>query len=410
MSAAHAGCAEWDVEPIGSLAKTSSGTTPSRALADRYYRGGDVAWVKTMDLANTAIHETSEHVTDIALRETSLTVYPVGTVLVAMYGGFQQIGRTGLLRTPAAVNQAITAIQPAERLVPEYLLATLNHRVDHWRAVASSSRKDPNITGNDVRAFPVALPPVKEQHAIAEALSDVDALLAGLDQLIAKKRDLKQAAMQQLLTGQTRLPGFAGDWSRIALGELFSFKNGLNKAKGFFGFGTPIVNYMDVFSDSKILCSQLAGRVSLSKQELSAFDVRKGDVLFTRTSETPEEVGMAAVVLDEPSQTVFSGFVLRGRPRNDMLCDEFKAYCFKSSFVRNQIVSKASYTTRALTNGKILSAVVLPVPPLPEQEAIAAALSDMDIEITALKARREKTHALKQAMMQELLTGRIRLV
>jgi len=93
-----------------------------------------------------------------------------------------------------------------------------------------------------------------------------------------------------------------------------------------------------------------------------------------------------------------------------MLCDEFKAYCFRSSFVRSQIVSKASYTTRALTNGRLLSGVVLPVPPRAEQAAIAAALSDMDTEILALETRRDKTRALKQAMMQELLTGRIRLI
>lgn len=256
----------------------------------------------------------------------------------------------------------------------------------------------------------IAVPPLDEQKSIETVLSDVDALLAQLDRLIAKKRDLKQAAMQQLLTGQNRLKGFHAEWGRATLGELFAFKNGLNKAKHFFGFGTPIVNYMDVFSNGKIWCTRLAGRVSLSKQELSNFDVRKGDVLFTRTSETPEEVGLAAVVGDEPNETVFSGFLLRGRPRSQVLCDEFKAYCFRSSFVRSQIVSKASYTTRALTNGRLLSGVVLPVPPLAEQAAIAAALSDMDTEILALQTRRDKARALKQAMMQELLTGRIRLI
>jgi len=117
-----------------------------------------------------------------------------------MYGGFQQIGRTGLLRIPAAVNQAIIAIKPRTgKLVSEYLLGTLNHRVDHWKTVASSSRKDPNITSQDVRNFPIAYPNPPEQHVIAGALTDVDVLIRGLDQYIAKKRDLKLAAMQQLI-------------------------------------------------------------------------------------------------------------------------------------------------------------------------------------------------------------------
>jgi type I restriction enzyme, S subunit len=138
--------------------------------------------------------------------------------------------------------------------------------------------------------------------------------------------------------------------------------------------------------------------------------VKKGDVLFTRTSETPDEIGMASVILDEPNQTVFSGFVLRGRPRNERLCDAFKAHCFRSSFVRRQIISKASYTTRALTNGRLLAGVVLHVPSLPEQAAIATVLADMDAELAALDFRRGKVRALKQGMAQELLTGRIRLV
>lgn len=267
-----------------------------------------------------------------------------------------------------------------------------------------------HLNCGDMKRLFLPSPPVGEQRAIAVALSDVDALLGVLDLLIAKKRDLKQAAMQQLLTGETRLPGFYGEWEQVSLGELFSFKNGLNKSKDFFGYGTPIVNYMDVFGSSAIHSSSLEGRVSLSKPELKNFDVHKGDVFFTRTSETTDEVGIASVMLDEPTETVFSGFVLRARPLNDWLTNRFKAYCFSATSVRKQITSKASYTTRALTNGKTLSEVQMPLPAQPEQIAIATVFSDMDAELAALEARRDKTLDLKQAMMQELLTGKTRLV
>lgn len=257
---------------------------------------------------------------------------------------------------------------------------------------------------------PVPRPPPCEQHAIAAALSDANALLDGLNRLIGKKRDLKRAAMQQLLTGQTRLSGFCGEWERARLGQLFEFKNGLNKSKEFFGYGTPIVNYMDVFRSPTIHSLKLEGRVSLSKAEIQNFDVRKGDVFFTRTSETADEVGIASVMIDDTTDTVFSGFVLRARPITKKLDDLFKAYCLRSHSVRVQIVSKASYTTRALTNGKILSGVLLNLPPLSEQKAIVEVLADMDAELATLESRRHKTGALKQAMMQELLTGKTRLV
>ena len=162
-----------------------------------------------------------------ARNETSLRIYPVGTVLIAMYGGFKQIGRTGLLRIPAAVNQAITAIQPATNILwPEYQLMALNYRVDHWKGVASSSRKDPNITSHDIRSFCIALPSVSEQRAISEALGDLDALLGSLTQLIAKKRYLKQAATHLLLTSKQRLPGFSGEWRVLTFGDLFQVAAG----------------------------------------------------------------------------------------------------------------------------------------------------------------------------------------
>ena len=224
---------EWDVCLLGDCSDSSSGTTPARSLYARYFAGGTTPWVKTLDLNNSTIIETDECVTEVALRETSLKVHPAGAVLVAMYGGFGQIGRTGLLSFSAAVNQALTAVLPKEHLLDsKYLLYVLNERVNYWKGVASSSRKDPNITGNDVRAFPLAIPPIKEQSAIATALSDVDALIAGLEKLIAKKRDIKQAAMQQLLTGQTRLPGFSGEWVAKRLGELANVAKGRGLSKG----------------------------------------------------------------------------------------------------------------------------------------------------------------------------------
>jgi type I restriction enzyme S subunit len=114
-------------------------------------------------------------------------------------------------------------------------------------------------------------------------------------------------------------------------------------------------------------------------------------------------------MLEDSPETVFSGFVLRARPKDDTLDDAYKQYCFTPPEGRYQIVSKSTYTTRALTNGRLLSAVYIAVPPLPEQTAIAAVLSDMDAEIAALERRREKAEQIKQGMMQQLLTGRIRL-
>lgn len=198
-------------------------------------------------------------------------------------------------------------------------------------------------------------------------------------------------------------------WDVTTIGDFLDFKNGLNKGKEYFGYGTPIVNYTDVYKKRGLKKDDINGRVSLSKEEIRRFDVRQNDVFFTRTSETPDEVGMSSVMLDDVEDCVFSGFVLRGRPKNDMFVPEYCKYCFSTEAVRNAIITGCTYTTRALTNGKQLSSIEILVPPKPEQEAIATALSDMDALIDNLEKLIVKKKAIKQGAMQELLTGKRRL-
>jgi type I restriction enzyme S subunit len=198
-------------------------------------------------------------------------------------------------------------------------------------------------------------------------------------------------------------------WDSPTLGDLFVFKNGLNKAKQYFGHGTPIVNYMDVYRNPGITSAKINGKVSVTKQEQKNFNVDKGDVFFTRTSETVDEIGIAAVVLDNVKDTVFSGFILRAQPKDDSLMDEFKKYCFATQEVRKQIMAKSSYTTRALTNGTVLSTVSILRPPKQEQRNIAEALTDIDNQIELLQMIIAKKQNLKRAAMQELLNGKTRL-
>lgn len=203
---------------------------------------------------------------------------------------------------------------------------------------------------------------------------------------------------------QTEVGDIPSDWSILSIGEEFSFKNGLNKEKHFFGYGTPIVNYMDVHGLTGIKNIDIKGRVFLNVQEIKNYQVLKGDVLFTRTSETVEEIGTTAVIIEDLKDTVFSGFVLRGRPKNKLLDIEFCRYCFSSVIVRKQILTTASYTTRALTNGRLLSEVQIPLPPTKaEQTAIATALNDADALIQKLEQLISKKRNIKSGAMQELL-------
>ncbi len=410
---------EWNVSQLGALAETSSGTTPARAMHDRYYRNGSIAWVKTLDLGNSDLLVTSEGVTALALKETCLRVYPIGTVLVAMYGGFQQIGRTGLLRIPAAVNQAITAIQPnPDALVSEYLLGTLNYRIGYWKRVASSSRKDPNITSRDIRNFPIAYPDPSEQRAIAGALSEVDALIGALDQLLAKKRALKQAAMQQLITGHHRLPGFQGEWDTKGLDELFTFSGGYSASRDQLSTeGHCYLHYGDIHKSSKNFIDVQVEYQDIPKLNLPLKRVSPrsllddGDVVFVDASEDDEGTSKHVVVVNKEEKPFISGLhTIVAKSKTDELAHSYRRYCFQTAAIRQQFLYYSVGTKVSGISKTNIAKLAIPVPGVPEQTAIAAVLTDMDAELAALEERSAKTRALKRGMMHSLLTGRIRLV
>ncbi|NTW84473.1 MAG: restriction endonuclease subunit S [Chlorobiaceae bacterium] len=404
---------DWEVSTIGDLFTTSSGTTPARSLTDRYYHYGSIHWVKTLDLNNAGIFNTEELVTSKAIEETSLRVYPVGTVLVAMYGGFNQIGRTGILRVSAAVNQAITAIHaPQNKVIAEFLLAILNFKVSYWKTVASSSRKDPNITSKDIRDFPIALPPTKaEQESIAEALSDVDALIESLEQLIAKKRLIKRGVMQELLTGKKRLPGFSGEWEVKRLGDFGSTYGGLtNKEKSDFGKGSAYyVTFMNIMSNVVIDCDSFEKVIVTSGESQNR--VIRGDLFFNGSSETPDEVGMCSFLSQDVQDLYLNSFCFGFRLRNiEEVNALFFAYYFRSSLGRQLIKSLAQGATRYNLSKTALLRVLFPIPSFEEQTAIAILLNDIDAEIAELERKLEKARKIKQGMMHNLLTGKIRLV
>lgn len=183
---------------------------------------------------------------------------------------------------------------------------------------------------------------------------------------------------------KVRFAGFTETWEQRKVGEYYDFKNGLNKGKEYFGIGTPIVNFTDVFHLRGIYEKDLKGKVSLTRAEIANFQVKMGDIFFTRTSETIDEIGFPSVMLDEPKDTVFSGFVLRGRAlQDDPLTLQFKRYVFFTDAFRKEMVKKSSITTRALTSGTAIKNMEFVFPKnKKEQEFIGNFFRHLDRLIT----------------------------
>ncbi|MDP1895212.1 MAG: hypothetical protein Q8K87_13890, partial [Hydrogenophaga sp.] len=264
-------------------------------------------------------------------------------------------------------------------------------------------------------AVPIPRPTPDEQRAIATALSDVDALIAGLERLIAKKRDIKQATMLQLLTGQTRLPGFSGEWECRRLGDFVQFlKNGVNSRAELAQDGdVKYLHYGDIHGASGVFLDVAQTAMPcLPQAKAYALDrLRDGDLVFADASEDMDGIGKAVELRVAAGSEVVSGLhTIAARFDKQILADGFKAYLqFMPQFSRHLKRLAAGTKVFATHRGHVASAE-LNLPGVEEQTAIANVLSTMDIELSALEARLSKTRAIKQGMMQELLTGRTRLV
>jgi len=261
-----------------------------------------------------------------------------------------------------------------------------------------------HVTNTAFKLARIPLPPLPEQRAIAEALSDADASIAALEAMIAKKRDLKQAAMQHLLTGKTRLPGFSGEWEVKQIGEIATIQRGASPRP----IDSPI--WFDEFSR--------IGWVRIS-------DVSKSSMFLSSTTQRLSLLGIARSRSVEVGSLIMSIAATVGRPAITQIecCIHDGFVVFSSLKVERDFLyfilrdiepkwSKQGQTGSQMNlNTAMIGRTEILLPPTPaEQTAIAEVLSDMDADLAALEARAAKARAVKQGMMQQLLTGKVRLV
>jgi len=261
-----------------------------------------------------------------------------------------------------------------------------------------------NLNQATLSGLVIQTPPLPEQRAIATALSDVDALLAAQDKLIAKKRDIKQAAMQQLLTGKQRLPGFSGAWEVKRLGDVADIDsdNLGSDTPSDFTFNYISLEDVDIGSLRSYSEQVFSSAPSRARRRLKA-----GDILVSTVR--PNLQSHLLFTSTQTNWVCSTGFsVVRCK-----IQDAVSGYVFSHIFangVTNQIEALLTGSNYPAINGGDVRKLEIPLPSIEEQTAIAAVLSDMDADLAALEQQRDKTRALKQGMMQELLTGRIRLV
>ncbi len=313
----------------------------------------------------------------------------------------------------------VALLKPAtNKMCGGYLNHCLIKRKPAITQALSSGGAQPFLSLTQIGKINIPVPPLPEQHSISSALNSVKALLDGLERLIAKKRDLKQAAMQQLLTGKTRLPGFYGEWELKRLGDLFKFSGGYSASRDQLSTdGHCYLHYGDIHGSSKTTIDTGADHQDIPKLDIALKRVSPdslladGDIVFVDASEDDEGTSKHVVVVNKDNIPFIAGLhTIVAKPKTAELVHEYRRYCFQTAAIRQQFMFYAVGTKVTGISKTNITKLTLPVPSVSEQIAIAAVLSNMDAELTVLETRRDKTRLLKQGMMQELLTGKTRLV
>ena len=405
---------DWDAKPLGEIGDSLIGLT---------YRPSEVRKYGTLVLRSSNVQNGTLCFDDNVFVEADIPerimVRP-GDILVCVRNGSRDlIGKSALI-DERAIGMTFGAFMGVFRSEHGKLL----HHVfqsgifkkqinEHLGATINQ------ITNKSLNSFKVPLPPTDEERTeIARALSDVDALLATLDQVIAKKRDLKQAVMQQLLTGEKRLPGFSGDWELKVFGDLFEFSGGYSASRDqLSNVGHCYLHYGDIHGSSKTCVNTRRDFLDIPKLDISLGRIsegsllKHGDVVFVDASEDDAGTSKHLVIENEDDVPFISGLhTIVAKSKTNDLAHAYKHYCFQTPAIRQQFMFYAVGTKVSGISKTNISKLTLPIPSISEQIAIAAVLSSMDVELATLEARRDKTRNLKQAMMQELLTGKTRLV
>lgn len=323
------------------------------------------------------------------------------------------IGRKGTIDAPIYLNEKFWTVDTLfytinfVGVLPKFIYYLFN-KID-WLSLNEASGV-PSLSKDNIKLQLIQIPNLSEQQAIADALTKVDNLITSLTKVIEKKKLIKKGAMQKLLSGDMRLDGFEGEWERKQIGKIGITYSGITgKNKSDFGHGTAkYITFLNVLNNPIINTKELE-LVDISSNENQNKAV-KGDLFFNVSSETPEEVGICSVLLDDISNLYVNSFCFGFRITDKEVSGIYLSYLFRTSLGRDKMSSIAQGATRYNLSKDYFNEIELTIPPTKaEQTAIANILTTMDNEIEALEKERDKYKCIKQGMMQQLLTGKIRL-
>lgn len=392
---------EWTVYQIRDIATVSSGSTPNRNY--REYWNGTIPWVTTGELESVHIIETNEAISDKALEDLNLRLYPAGTLLMAMYGQGKTRGTVAMLGTEATVNQACAAIQ-VKLGIPQFVLFALQNAYNAIRKLSNTGNQE-NLNADIIKTYALLWAPILEQQMIAEILTTQDKVIELKEKILAEKQRQKKYLMQQLLTGEKRLPGFGTKWSKVRLHNI----------------ARRIVCKNDVQNRNVLTISAQHGLISQTEffyKTIASDDksnyilLHRNDFAYNKSYSNGYPYG-AIKRLTMYDTGIVSPLYICFQVKREHVSIDYMEHFFEAGLMNHEIQAFAQEGARnhgllnIATNDFFNSNVILP--PIEEQKAIAKILTLADQEIELLQKDIDLEKRMKKALMQLLLTGIVRV-
>ena len=403
---------DWDVKSLSEIGVFSKGFGITRDQA----QSGNIPCIRYGEIYTTHHNYIRRFCSYISQEITNTsTKLKTGDILFAGSGETkEEIGKAVAFvgREDAYAGGDIIILSPKINVSSLFLGFVLNNE-SSVKQKSSLGQGDAvvHIHAKELAGVLVPFPNHDEQHAIASVLSEMDTMILRLEQVIAKKKMMKEGAMQQVLTGKVRLKGFMEPWVEKSMMEIGQTYNGITgKGKADFGHGNSrYITFLNILNNPSININELES-VDIDPINDGQNEVRKGDLFFNTSSETPEDVGTCSTLLHDVENVYLNSFCFGFRLKDSEISGLFMSYYFRSEIGRREMATLAQGATRYNLSKENFYKIIVKVPKTKEeQNAITKVLATMDSEISALEAERDKYISIKQGMMQKLLTGQIRL-
>ncbi|HOT17407.1 MAG TPA: restriction endonuclease subunit S [Bacteroidales bacterium] len=390
----------WEKKTVGELGVFTGGGTPDTAIA-KYWQG-NIPWISSSDIQEDTVQEylTSRFITEEAIKKSATKIVPKNSVLIVSRVG---IGKFAVSKSPVCTSQDFTSLTP---LVdnPYFLAYYFKEKTNlFFRFSQGTSIK--GFTGTDIRNMVFKVPSLSEQQKIASFFTAIDQKISQLKRKKTLLEQYKKGVIQKIFSQEIRFKDDNGQefpkWEEKKLGNIGKTYNGLTgKSKDDFGHGKPYIQYKQVFDDSRIDITRFDFvRIRDGEKQCR---VKYGDVFFTTSSETPDEVGTSSVLLDEVGEVYLNSFCFGYRSSPKVLIPMFSRYLFRNELLRKEINKLSQGSTRYNMSKNELMKTVIELPSIQEQTKIANFLSAIDVKINHTQKQIEKAEVWKKGLMQQM--------